>query len=99
MFLTEEDQSSFEEYISVSPSSNIETIASQTAMQHNTQEQPGQITVSATANGNEPEILQIPQHSYGGQYLQLPSMSLSSSGSDQVPYETSLSLPDMNSQG
>lgn len=99
MFLTEEDQSSFEEYISVSPSSNIDPISSQTAMQHSTQEHPEQITVSATAIGNETETLQIPQHSYGGQYLQLPSMSIGSSASDQVPYETSLNLPDMNSQG
>lgn len=100
MFLTaEDDQASFEEYISVSPSPNMEPAHTQTVLQHGSPEQPEQITVSAFSNGNETEILQIPQHSYGGQYLQLPSMSVSSSGSDQVPYETAMILPDMASQG
>jgi hypothetical protein len=100
MFLTaEDDQSSFEEYISVSPSPNMDSLPVQAVMQQSSPEQLEQISASAFSNGNDIEILQIPQHSYGGQYLQLPSMSVSSSGSDQVPYETSVTLPDMSSQG
>lgn len=101
MFLSEDtfsDQSSFDDYISVSPSANMDsTIPNQETLQQTSQ--PEQILVSASPNGNESEILQIPEPAYAGHYLPLPSMPLGSAGSDHQPFENGLTVSDMGAQG
>jgi hypothetical protein len=98
MFLTEDalsDDSSFEDYISVSPPTTMEgnTQAQQISIQPATQNSPEQLVHSGN-NGNQSD----PQ-AFGGQLVEFRSSALGNASPDVVPLENVMSQPDVSSQG
>jgi hypothetical protein len=100
MFLTEDalsDDSSFEDYISVSPPTTMEsnTQAQQISIQQAAQSSPEQLVHS----GNVNNVNQSDPQAFGGQLVEFRSSALGNASPDVIPLENVMTLPEASSQG